>query len=72
LTFQSPDDYERIREDDRISLVGLADLAPGRPVSCIVRHADDTTETLALVHSFSAPQLNWFRAGSALNLFYAA
>ena len=72
LTFQSPDDYERIREDDRISLVGVADLAPGRPVSCIVRHADDSTETLALVHSFSAPQLNWFRAGSALNLFHAA
>jgi len=72
LTFRDPDDYERIREDDRISLVGLADLAPGRPVSCIVRHADGTTETLALVHSFSAPQLKWFRAGSALNLFHAA
>ncbi len=72
LTFQHPDDYERIREDDRISLVGVADLAPGRPVTCIVRHADGTTETLALAHSFSAPQLEWFRAGSALNLFHAA
>jgi aconitate hydratase len=72
LTFRDPDDYEHIREDDRISLVGLADLAPGRPVSCIIRHADGTTETLALVHSFSAPQLKWFRAGSALNLFHAA
>jgi len=61
LTFQNPDDYERIREDDRISLVGVADLAPGRPVTCIVRHEDGTTETLALVHSFSAPQLKWFR-----------
>jgi aconitate hydratase len=68
LTFQDPDDYERIREDDRISLVGLADLAPGRPVPCILRHADGTTETLEIVHSFSAPQLAWFRAGSALNL----
>jgi aconitate hydratase len=72
LTFQNPDDYERIREDDRISLVGVADLAPGRPMTCIVRHADVSTETLALVHSFSAPQLEWFRAGSALNLFHAA
>ena len=54
LTFQHPDDYERIREDDRIDLVGLAELSPGRPVTCIVRHADRTTETLALVHSFSA------------------
>jgi aconitate hydratase len=72
LTFENPDDYERIREDDRVSLVGLADLEPGRPVACIVRHADGTPETLALVHSFSAPQVKWFRAGSALNLFHAA
>jgi aconitate hydratase len=68
LTFQNPDDYDRIREDDRISLVGVAGLAPGRPLTCIVRHADGTTETLALVHSFSMPQIEWFRAGSALNL----
>ena len=72
LTFQHPDDYERIREDDRINLVGVADLAPGQPLTCIARHADGTTETLALGHSFSAPQLEWFRAGSALNLFHAA
>jgi aconitate hydratase len=68
LTFRNPDDYERIGEDDRISLVGLADLAPGRPVTCILRHVDGTTEALEIAHSFSAPQLKWFRAGSALNL----
>jgi aconitate hydratase len=67
LTFLDPDDYDRIRVDDRIDLVGLADLAPGRSVSCVVRHADGMTETLNLTHSFSAPQLKWFRAGSALN-----
>jgi aconitate hydratase len=72
LTFQNLDDYERIREDDRISLLGLANLAPNRPVTCMVRHADGTTESLALVHSFSDAQLKWFRAGSALNLFHAA
>jgi aconitate hydratase len=72
LTFQNPNDYDRIREDDRISLVGLADLATGRPITCLVRHADGTTETLNLEHSFSAPQLEWFRAGSALNLLHAA
>ncbi|HEY7244700.1 MAG TPA: aconitate hydratase [Xanthobacteraceae bacterium] len=71
LTFQNADDYERIREDDRISLLSLADLAPGQPVTCIVRHADGTTEALALLHSFSAPQLAWFRAGSALNTLHA-
>ena len=69
LTFQSPGDYDRIREDDRLSLVGLRDMAPGKPVECIVKHADGTSETLRLSHSFSASQLEWFRKGSALNLF---
>jgi aconitate hydratase len=68
LTFQADADYDRIREDDRISLVGLADLAEGRPVECQIAHADGTTEVLSLNHSFSALQLNWFRAGAALNL----
>jgi aconitate hydratase len=68
LTFRDPADYERVREDDHISLVGLAELAPGRPVECRIRHADGVTETLALSHSFSAAQLQWFRAGGALNL----
>jgi len=70
LTFQSPGDYDRIREDDRLSLVGLRDMAPGKPVECIVKHADGTSETLRLSHSFSASQLEWFRRGSALNLFH--
>ena len=67
LTFANPADYDRIREDDRISLLGLAELAPGAPVTCRVAHADGTVETLLLVHSFSAAQIAWFRAGSALN-----
>ena len=70
LAFQNPADYDRIREDDRISLVGLKDLAPGKPVDCLVKHAEGTTETLKLSHSFSTSQLEWFRKGSALNLFH--
>jgi len=72
LTFQSPADYDRIREDDRLSLLGLAGMAPGKPVECLVKHADGTTETLRLSHSFAASQLEWFRKGSALNLFHGA
>jgi len=68
LTFADPADYERVREDDRISLIGLAGLAPGKPVECLVEHADGSRETLSLSHSFSASQLEWFRAGGALNL----
>jgi aconitate hydratase len=70
LTFQSPGDYDRIREDDRLSLVGLREMAPGKPVECIVKHADGTSETLRLSHSFSTSQLEWFKQGSALNLFH--
>src|SRR5882762_2031042 len=70
LTFQNPADYDRIREDDRVSLLGLRDMAPGKPVECLVKHADGTTETLRLSHSFAASQLEWFRKGSALNLFH--
>ena len=70
LTFQDPTDYDHIREEDRISLLGLAGIAPGKPVECLIRHVDGTTETLRLSHSFAASQLEWFRAGSALNLFH--
>jgi len=70
LTFRDPADYDRIREDDRLSLLGLADLAPGKPVECRIAHADGTSETLSLAHSFGASQLEWFRRGSALNLFH--
>src|SRR5713101_5014269 len=70
LTFSDPADYDRIREDDRLSLIGLQDLAPGKPVQCIVQHADGTNETLLLRHSYTAAQLEWFRKGSALNLFH--
>ncbi len=68
LTFQADADWERIREDDRISLLGIAHLAPGKPVECRITHADGTNETLWLRHSFSASQLHWFRAGAAVNL----
>jgi aconitate hydratase len=71
LTFRQAGDYDRLREDDRLSLVGLKDLAPGKPVECRIKHADGSTETLQLNHSFSASQLDWFRKGSALNLFHA-
>ncbi|WP_331692813.1 hypothetical protein [Pandoraea sputorum] len=68
LTFVNADDYERVRADDRIDLVGLSDLAPGREVQCVLHHADGTQETVPLKHSYSDVQLAWFRAGSALNV----
>ena len=70
LTFSDPADYDKIREDDRVSLVGLDDLTPGKPVTCVVLHADGSTDTLSLQHSYAASQIAWFRKGSALNLFH--
>ena len=48
LTFQDASHYDSIREDDRISLVGLSEMAAGKPVECMVQHADGTSETLSL------------------------
>lgn len=66
LTFDSPEDYDRLREGDRVSLVDLASMAPGAPIRCRLRHADGSEETLALRHSYTEAQLGWFRRGSAL------
>jgi aconitate hydratase len=67
LTFKNPADYDKVQEDDRISLVGLKDLAPGKDVTCVLHHPDGKTDEIALKHTFNAEQLGWFRAGSALN-----
>ncbi len=71
LTFPDPADYDNIREDDRISLVGLNEIVPGKPVHCIIKHADGTSETMELKHSYGDSQFEWFRVGSALNLFHS-
>ena len=70
LTFQDPDEYNLIQEGDQISLVGLNELAPGKPVKCVVKHSDGTQDVLELAHTFAEQQIAWFRAGSALNLFH--
>ena len=67
LTFSHANDYERIRADDRLSLLGLGKLAAGKPVTCRLTHSDGTEKTIELKHSYSERQLAWFRAGSALN-----
>jgi aconitate hydratase len=67
LTFSDPADYDKIREGDRVSLTGLSDLTPGKPVTCQITHADGTTTLLGLKHTFTASQIEWFKKGSALN-----
>ena len=68
LTLDDPADYDSVQETDRVSLVGLKDLAPGKPVTCYLHHADGASETIQLRHSFNTTQIEWFKAGTALNL----
>ncbi|KEQ56835.1 Aconitate hydratase protein [Marine Group I thaumarchaeote SCGC AAA799-N04] len=68
LTFSNPDDYEKILEDDKISLVDLNNLQPGKQVKCIITHADGNKEEIMLNHSYNNSQIEWFKAGSALNV----
>jgi aconitate hydratase len=68
LTFADPKDYERIQEDDRVSLLGLKDMAPGKPLTMSVKHKDGSVDKVQVKHTFSADQIEWFKAGSALNL----
>ncbi|MCX6305275.1 MAG: aconitate hydratase [Bacteroidetes bacterium] len=67
LTFASPEDYLKIREDDLFDLGGLETFRPGTPLSLTLRHADGTHEEFAINHSYSDLQIHWFKAGSALN-----
>lgn len=68
LTFAEPADYDKIREDDTVSIRGLKDFAPGKNLTLEIMHSDKTSDTAALKHTFSANQIEWFIAGSALNL----
>jgi len=68
LTFGDRRDYDKIEETDRISLLGLKDLAPGQGLRALLHHADGTTESIALKHTLNPEQIQWFRAGSALNV----
>jgi aconitate hydratase len=68
LTFGDPSVYDDIGEDDRISVIGLADLAPDVPVSCLLHEPDGSTIEFKCNHTLNADQIEWFRAGSALNI----
>ena len=68
LTFADPATYDQVLEDDRVSILGLAGLAPGVPVQVRLDHADGTAIEITAIHTMSDEHIEWFRAGSALNL----
>ena len=67
FTFSDPKDYEKVRPDDRVSLIGLSELAPGKPVKCVLKHQDGKQDEFLLNHTLNEGQIEWFKAGSALN-----
>jgi len=70
LTFADPADYDKILEDDRVT-INVSEIAPGQPLKMTVRHSSGAAETIMLNHTCNANQIEWFRAGSALNLIAA-
>jgi len=68
LTFANKEDYDKIREDDTIDITGLAHFAPNKSLKLILHHTDGSVEELTVNHSYNENQIEWFKAGSALNL----
>merc|ERR1712203_1014244 len=67
LTFNDKADYDKVRPDDKVSILGLETFQPGQPLKCKLDHSDGSSDTIVLDHTFNAQQIQWFQAGSALN-----
>ncbi|KAE9537575.1 hypothetical protein AGLY_006598 [Aphis glycines] len=67
LTFADTKDYDKVLPTDKVSLVGLDEFTPGKPLKCILRHADGSCDEILLNHTFNTQQIQWFKSGSALN-----
>ncbi len=68
LTFSDKNDYEKIQEDDTIHIEGLGSFAPGKPLTMVFQHKDGTTDTISVNHTYNEQQVEWFKAGGALNI----
>lgn len=70
LTFANKDDYDKIRENDHVTIQGLKDFQPGKPLTAVVLHADATEDVFPVNHTYNELQIKWFKAGSALNTLH--
>lgn len=71
LTFANPADYGLVQEDDSIDIVGLTSFAPDKQLQVVLHHANGATDTIQVNHTYNEGQIEWFKAGSALNLIKA-
>lgn len=68
LTFNDKADYDKIRENDSIDILGLTEFAPGKNLTMVLHHDDGTSEEIIVNHSYNAQQIEWFKEGAALNI----
>ena len=68
VTFENKEDYDKVLEDDSIDIVGLTDFAVGKPLQVILHHKDGSEDSFQVNHTYNEPQIEWFKAGAALNI----
>ncbi|WP_026763505.1 aconitate hydratase [Sediminibacterium salmoneum] len=68
LTFNDKADYDKIQEDDTISIEGLTEFAPGKSLTVVLQHKDGSVDSIVVNHTYNAQQIEWFKAGGALNI----
>jgi aconitate hydratase len=68
LTFENENDYDKVQEDDVIDINDLKDFAPGKSLTLVLRHSDGSKDEIKANHTYNKNQIEWFKAGSALNL----
>jgi aconitate hydratase len=68
LTFSDKEDYNKIKENDKIDIIGLKEFRPGKQLTLVLNHSDGSKEDIKVNHSYNKTQIEWFKAGSALNL----
>lgn len=72
LTFADKNNYEKIQEDDNIDILGLTDFTPGKPLTMVLHHNNGSKDEITVNHSYNAQQIEWFKAGAALNIIRQA
>jgi len=68
ITFADPADYDKVQEDDTFDVLGLKEFAPGKSLTVVIHHKDGSEDTITVNHTYNENQIEWFKAGSALNL----
>ena len=71
LTFANKDDYDKVQEDDVIDIRGLDSFAPGKSLTVVLNHSDESKHEIEVNHTYNEPQIEWFKAGGALNVIRA-